>query len=59
MDFFEVVNARRSVRNYLPEPVEREALERIVSAGVARFVTAGPKVHARVRCGGQVSGGPR
>ena len=34
MDFFEVVNARRSVRNYLPEPVEREALEKIVSAGV-------------------------
>ena len=34
MDFFDVVNARRSVRKYLPETVSREELERIVAAGV-------------------------
>ena len=34
MDFFEVVKARRSVRAYKPEPVPREVLERIVSAGI-------------------------
>ena len=34
MDFFEVVNSRRSVRQYLPEPVPRDVLRRIVAAGV-------------------------
>lgn len=34
MDFFEVVNTRRSVRDYLAEAVPRDALERIVAAGV-------------------------
>lgn len=34
MDFFEVVNARRSVRSYLSEPVPRAVLEKIVAAGV-------------------------
>ena len=34
MDFFEVVNSRRSVRQYLPEPVPRDVLQRIVAAGV-------------------------
>ncbi len=34
MDFFEVVNARRSVRAYRDDPVERAVLERIVAAGV-------------------------
>jgi nitroreductase len=34
MDFFDVVAARRSVRSYLPDPVPREVLERIVAAGV-------------------------
>ena len=34
MEFFSVVNARRSVRKFLPEPVYREVLEQIVAAGV-------------------------
>jgi nitroreductase len=34
MEFFEVVTARRSVRAYRSEPVERAVLERIVAAGV-------------------------
>ena len=34
MDFFEIVNARRSVREYLPEPVGRDVLEKIVAAAV-------------------------
>lgn len=34
MEFFSVVNARRSVRKFLPEPVGREVLEQIVAAGV-------------------------
>ncbi len=34
MDFFEVVRSRRSVRQYLPGPVPRDVLERIVAAGV-------------------------
>jgi len=34
MDFFDVVNARRSVRKFLPGPVPRADLERIVAAGV-------------------------
>ncbi len=34
MDTFEAVNRRRSVRKFLPEPVPREVLERIVAAGV-------------------------
>jgi len=34
MDFFDVVNARRSVRRFLPDPVDRADLERIVAAGV-------------------------
>ena len=34
MEFFEVVNSRRSVRKYLPQPVARDALERIVAAGI-------------------------
>ena len=34
MDFFDVVNARRSIRQYLPEPVPRDILRRIVAAGV-------------------------
>jgi nitroreductase len=34
MDFFDVVAARRSVRAYLPDPVGRDVLEKIVAAGV-------------------------
>ena len=34
MDFFDVIAARRSVRKYLPEPVGRDVLEKIVAAGV-------------------------
>ena len=34
MEFTEVMLARRSVREYLPEPVPREVLQRIVRAGV-------------------------
>ncbi len=34
MDFFEVVYARRSVRKYLADPISREVLEMIVSAGI-------------------------
>ncbi len=34
MDFFSVVNSRRSVRQYVDEPVPREVLERIVASGV-------------------------
>ena len=34
MDFFEAVNARRSVRAYQGEPVGRDVLERIVAAGI-------------------------
>jgi nitroreductase len=34
MDFFNVVNSRRSVRSYLPEPVERAVLEKIVAAAI-------------------------
>jgi nitroreductase len=34
MDFFETVNARRSVRKYTDDPVPREVLERIVAAGI-------------------------
>ena len=33
MDFFETVKKRRSVRKYLPEPVPREMLEKIVAVG--------------------------
>jgi FMN reductase [NAD(P)H] len=33
MDFAEVVRRRRMVRNYTDEPVEREAIERIVACG--------------------------
>ncbi|MFB3891538.1 MAG: nitroreductase family protein [Phycisphaerae bacterium] len=34
IDFFTVVKARRSVREYLPKPVPREVLAKIVAAGV-------------------------
>ena len=34
MDFFEVVNARRSVRKYLPDAVPREVLDKIVAAAI-------------------------
>ena len=34
MDFFETVNARRSVREYLDEPVGRDVLDKIVAAAV-------------------------
>lgn len=34
MDFFEAVNTRRSVRAYLPDPVPRGVLERIVACGI-------------------------
>ena len=34
MDFFEAVSARRSVREYLGEPVGRDVLEKIVAAAV-------------------------
>ena len=34
MDFFDVVNARRSVRRYLGQTVGRDVLEQIVAAGV-------------------------
>lgn len=33
MEFWEVVNGRRSVRSFLSDPVSRESLERIVGAG--------------------------
>ncbi len=33
MDFFETVHARRSVRRFVGDPVGRDILERIVSAG--------------------------
>jgi len=34
MEFFEAIKARRSVREYLPTPVGRDVLERIIAAGV-------------------------
>jgi len=34
MDFFETVSARRSVREYLGEPVGRDVLGKIVAAAV-------------------------
>lgn len=34
MDFFDVVQSRRSVRNYQPDTVPRADLERIVAAGI-------------------------
>lgn len=34
MDFMDVVRARRMVRNYLPDPVDAAAIDRIVEAGV-------------------------
>ena len=34
MDFREVIAARRMVRNYLPDPVPKESLDRIVDAGL-------------------------
>jgi len=34
MEFFDVLNTRRSVRKYSPEPVGRDVLERIVAAGI-------------------------
>ena len=34
MEFFEVVQERRSVRQYRPEPVPRDVLERIVATGI-------------------------
>ena len=34
MEFFSVVNARRSVRKFLSEPVGRDVLEKIVAAGL-------------------------
>lgn len=33
MEFYEVVKARRSCRVFLPDPVPREALERVLEAG--------------------------
>ena len=33
MDLFDAINARRSVRKYVNEPVDRSLLERIVQAG--------------------------
>ena len=33
MDFADVLRGRKAVRNYLPEPVDREVLERIVARG--------------------------
>ena len=34
MEFLDVVNARRSIRSYLPDPVPRDVLEAIVAAGI-------------------------
>ena len=34
MKFFEVLNGRRSVRQYVPGPVPRPVLEKIVQAGI-------------------------
>jgi len=34
MEFFEVVRSRRSVRQYAPDPVDRDVLEKIVAAGI-------------------------
>jgi len=34
MDLYDVINARRSVRSYTNEPVARDALRRIVQAGI-------------------------
>jgi FMN reductase [NAD(P)H] len=34
MEFKEVIAARRMVRNYLPDPVARESLDRIVDSGL-------------------------
>ena len=34
MDLFDAINARRSVRSYLPDPVPADVLHRIVAAGV-------------------------
>ena len=34
MDFFETVQTRRSIREYQPEPVPRDILEKIVSTGI-------------------------
>jgi len=33
MDIFECINGRRSVRSYLPKPVEEEKIERLLCAG--------------------------
>jgi nitroreductase len=34
MDFFKVINKRRSVRQYTNKPVPREVLEKVVQAGI-------------------------
>ena len=34
MDLYDAINARRSVRSYTSDPVDREALKRIVQAGI-------------------------
>jgi nitroreductase len=34
MDVYEAINQRRSVREYRPDAVDREVLERIASAGI-------------------------
>ena len=34
MEFFDVVRSRRSVRQYAPDPVARDVLEKIVAAGI-------------------------
>ena len=34
MDLFEAINQRRSVRKYRPDPVPREALDKIVANGI-------------------------
>jgi len=34
MDIEQCINGRRSVRNYLEKPIEKEKIERILTAGV-------------------------
>lgn len=70
MEFFDVVNARRSVRQYLPDPVGRDVLESIVAAGVEApsgcnmqlrqyVIVDDPAVMAKIRpLGGAMKGAP-
>ena len=34
MDFYDVINLRRTVRDFAPEPIREDAIERIIAAGM-------------------------